>query len=493
MPHEKTHAKSSATLGWGVFVILATAAICIVVGIPFAPITILAGVGIILFAYAYPYISFGIMVALIPLLGWYIHIPVENFPFGESFFGGSVDVLVGEVVAIAVCAAWGIRVVTLWLRRNDVNWKPWLPLALPMAGILATHLLSAASPFRPDILQVIKYTVRPVFWSYLLYVVLTANLIRSNRKLLAILGVVAATGVAAALMGFVSLWFPQSAGQIFPRAMPLPMFGISPLGDNHNLLAEWLNITTLSTIALIVLMKEKRIRRILIFAAIFQGVIALLTFARTIWIVAAFEAVLLAWETRRDLLVKRLPDIFLGALILLPIAGFMFFFASSSLVESSTSTRIMLTEIALNVWKDSPLIGSGAGTFVGRIASTALFTIEFGTPLDSHGWIQKLLAETGLAGLVAAAWFVWAFFRLCYSKLRTVFAAVTPERTAFLLLAVSALGGIMYQLFNTDYWSGKMWFPIGLALAASRALERRKSEREVTPESVNKSTYASLR
>lgn len=477
MPHPEKSANGALVFGWGVFVILFSAAIAIVAGMPFAPITMLGIIGILLFAYAYPYLSFSLMVALIPFIGWFVHVPVQNLPLGQYLFGGSVDVLMAEVVAVAVFAAWGLRVIILWIRRHDVNWKPWLPLALPMAALVAAHVLSAFSPYHPDAILVVKYSLRPVLWVYMLYVVLTANLIRSNRKLRGILGVVACVGVASAIMGLVSLFFGQS-GTSIPQAVPLPLFGMDPLGTNHNLLAEWLNITTFSTIALAFLTKDAHWRRMIIAAAIFQGIIALLTFTRTIWIVFAFEALFFAFMANRAALIRRLPEIAIGLLVILPIAAFMFVFAGSATVESSTSTRLMLTDIAYTVWKDSPFIGAGAGTFVERVAATALFTIEYGAPLDSHGWIQKLLAETGLVGLAAAGWLMWSFVLYCKKQLDTVFHEQTTERTVFLLLGIGALGAVLYQFFDASYWAGQMWFPIGLALASSKALSRRKREAE---------------
>jgi hypothetical protein len=474
MPFKDALKNRIAEIGWGVFLILLAAVIFVVAGYPLGPITILLLAISFLFAYAYPYAAFVLFIFLIPFQGIYVSIPIDIPLIGERVFGGSADLLLGEVVAVIVLVAWGIRTLAQWIYRQDSNWKPQLPLFWPMMGIVATHLLSSQSSLHPDVLLVIKYTIRPIFWCYIAYVAFPLHVIRSRRSLRVILGTITITGLIAAFMGFISLWFPQTAGQPFPRAVPLPVFGISVLGDNHNLLAEWFVVSVSCTIALSFLTKSERLKGILKAAALFQAVIALLTFARTLWIVFAFEGVVAAWLLWRSRLQKYLPMILIAATLLLPLTVLMTTFSASSFVQSSTSTRVMLTQIALNIWSQSPWIGAGAGTFVDRIGATTIFLIEYGAPLDSHGWIQKLLAEVGLIGLTAVLFFFWRLFVFIRNELRANTFRSSAERDVFLLLALTVYAEALYQCFNTNYWSGKLWLPIGLLFVASRVLGERK-------------------
>ena len=282
----------------------------------------------------------------------------------------------------------------------------------------------------------------------------------------------AATGIFAALIGFASLFLTGSSDQLFTRARPLPILGVMPLGDNHNLIAEWFAFTIPLSIALALLVREERARRLLMAAAAFQTVIALLTFARTFWIVIAFEAILVGLFVWREQLRRQLSRVLVGIVLLIPLAAAMIAFSRTALVQSSTSTRLMLSEIAVNLWLASPWVGAGAGTFVDRVASIRVFAIEYGNPLDAHGFGQKLLAETGIFGVLAVAWLVvwiWAFVR---DRLK-MFAAPSRDREVFLILAIAATGAFVYQLFNTNYWTGKLWLPAGILLAASRALAHR--------------------
>ena len=461
---------------WAAFVLLVLAAIAIAFGVPMGPVAAFAGMVGLLFAYRYPYATFGLFIALVPFMGITVSLPTGALAFGERAFGGSIDMTVVELVAMALLAAWATKVLLLWMTRNDVNWKPWLPLALPMLALVAAHALSAFSPYQPDQVLVWKYTLRPVLWCYLIYVALTVNLIRSRHRLAMVLGIVAATGIFAALMGFVSLGIPDTGGHLLPRAHPLPLFGITPLGDNHNLLAEWLAVTVPSTLALLLLTRSARSRRLLSIATGFQTIVLLLTFSRTGWIVFVIDALLLGFFVWREQFDRWIRQALLAAVLLLPLAAAMFAFSSTSAVQSSTSTRAMLTGIAVSLWQASPIVGMGAGTFVDRVGSTRVFLIEYGAPLDSHGLIQKLLAETGAVGILALAWFVVAAFRFV-RDIRQRLAFQPLELHVFTILAVSSFGALIYQLFNTNYWSGKLWLPLGIMLAASRALMASETDR----------------
>lgn len=455
-------------LSWGVFVALAVGAIFIAMGAPLGPVLALICVFVLLFAFRYTYLTFYIALFLVPFLGLTISIPTGELAIGQRAFGGSIDIGIAEVVLLAVLAAWALKILLLWLRRRDTNWKPVLPLVRSYAVLLAAHFASAFSPLGPDPILVVKFALRPVLFCYLAFIALPVNLFRSRRRLVAALGVMASVGTIAALNGAVSLFFVDASSQFIRRAHPLAMFGIAMLGDNHNLLAELMAITVPITLALATLSKRDRTKRLVYGSALLQFAIGLLTFSRTVWIVFILEAAFLGWFEFRELIRKQAATLVTVALILLPFVGVMASISASDVAQSSNSTRTALLEIAIQVFQTSPWIGSGAGTFIDRVGSAKVFAIEYGAPLDAHGFLQKLGAETGLFGLLGFvlvlfefAWLVWVGWRRL---------PVGPARRAIVLLTASAGGAVAYQLFNTNYWTGKMWLPIGLTLAALNAL-----------------------
>lgn len=462
-------------LTWGLFLALLVSAICISAGLPIGPVALLVIVLLLLIAVRYPYMSFYAAIVLAPFLGLNVSIPTGALAFGERAFGGSIDVGVGELLFLAVLAAWAFKIVFLWVRRRDRNWRPRLPLAIPYLSLVGAHLISAFSPLLPDPVLVVKFALRPVLFCYLAYIALPVNFIRSRRRLVAALGCVSAVGILGALNGLVSLLFVDASSQFIRRAHPLPIFGYAALGDNHNLLAELLIVTIASTAALALLVKRRQTQRLLYGATALQSVIGLLTFSRTFWIVFALQAAFLAALEYREWLRKRIAVILSALVLLIPLGVVMFQIGFSNVATSSNSTRLALLEISYEVFTTSPWIGAGAGTFVDRVGSAYVFLVEYGDPLDSHGVIQKIAAETGVVGLAAFAWTLIAFGVLTWKGLRRL--AEGPARRAAFLLATGAGGAVIYQCFNTNYWTEKMWLPIGLTIAALTVLHEHAEER----------------
>ncbi len=452
-----------AVISWALFLILVVSAIFIAAGSPFGPLTGIALVVAAVFATRFPYATLYAGVALTPFLGLMLSLPTGSMLIGQRAFGGSIDVSLGEVVMLLALLGWGLRLLLLWRNRRDEAWRPRLPMFLPSVGLAAAHLLSVFSPLAPDPLLVAKFSLRPVFYDYLAFVALPYNYIRSRKRLVAALGAFAIVSGFAALNGLVAMFFPTDPGMTIGRARPLAIFGVAALGDNQNELAELLVVAAPLTLALAWLMREERFTRLWTWLAGLQALVALLTFTRTAWIVLACEAAFLALGPFKRMARKHLSALSLIAVLLVPLGLVMTAYAVSNAAQSSTSTRLMLTEIALDLYKTSPIFGAGAGTFYDRVGSTQVFVTEYGAPLDSHGWLQKIAAETGSIGLLALGLFLLALF----SRSRRGLSALATERArqCGALLIAAAGGGIIYQLFNTDYWTGKMWLPIGLALA----------------------------
>lgn len=460
---------------WGLFLILVLSAMFIAVGYPMQPIIALGLVVSLIFAYRSIYFTMYLGFALMPILGALVSISTGGLLFGQRAFGGSLDVSIAEVVLFFALFAWALKLILLWQRRRDPNWLPRLPLWSSYAALVGAHFASMFSRLQPDPYLVAKFSLRPVLFNYLAFIALPVNLIRSRRRLVAASSALALVGVFAALVGFISIFFPYGGAGI-GRAHPLSLFGVSPLGENQNELADLLVFTAPMTFALAYLihLKSKNLVRLVAYAGAFQSLIGLLTFTRTIWIVFGLELVVLGTTMWRESIKRHAQELAIVAFALLPLAIGMGFYAASDTAKSSNSTRIMLSQIAYELFLTSPVVGSGAGTFYDRVGSTSIFFLEYGAPLDSHGFIQKIAAETGLIGLFALTFVMMQCAYLLYVAWKAI--RLSPWKEPYLLFVAAAAGSFVYQLFNTDYWTGKLWLPIGLALAAGCVL--RKSERK---------------
>ncbi len=209
------------------------------------------------------------------------------------------------------------------------------------------------------------------------------------------------------------------------------------------------------------------VRRWLFVGNVLVLVATVLTFARSAWIVLFVQCALTLWLMRDS--IRRLPIarfrshiLKLGLSLLLPVLVYMTAISTSSLVAGSNDTRIDLARISWEYFRSSPWLGQGPGTFLSIVADTRVYVIEYGDPLDAHGMFQKILAEGGLIGLVT--WVVLLTTLLLYGWHGVRRARGLAEYPLVVALFVAAFGAVVYQVFNTSYYSGKMWLPIGLLL-----------------------------
>jgi len=474
--HQVTEERDYATLTWGMFLILVLTLTLAAIGPPFLPLVLLALVFAVLFAYRFIYASFYLAIFAVPFLGIMVSVPTGGLLFGQQSFGGALDVFLVEILIFPVLAAWAMRLISFWVGRHDVNWRPRLPLIKEYLLLFLAHVLSLFSSAYPDRIFTLQFSLRPVLFDYLAFIALPVNLIKSKKRLIGALSVVVTASVVAAVTGLIAVFFPADPSMILGRAHPLPIFGVSALGENHNELAEIMVYGSFFAWALALLIKDQKWRRILLWLGAFQTLVGILTFTRTFWIVSILQAAFLGLTVWRENLKKYFSQLLLVGIFLTPFATGVLYYTTTYTAQSSNTTRVSLTEIAWDYFKNDPIFGAGAGSFIQRIGSTAFFTIEYGSPLDSHGFIQKLMMETGILGLGALLLLIIAFVLMVRRGL--ALAGGLRNQKILSLFVAAAGGAFMYQLFNTDYWTGKMWLPVGICLAAFHVLGRETEEKE---------------
>lgn len=464
-------------VGWGVFLLLLVLGAVVAVGAPMSAVFLVGSFLAVLLAWVFPYQMFYLAASSGLLLGLLVSVSTGELTIGNRVFGASIDVTVGELLAGAVTVAWALRILTLWRGRRDTNWRPWLPAALPFAGVVVAHTLSVFSPTHPDPLLILKYSLRPVLLAYIISVALTVNFVRSRRRLKALLLCIIFLAMFFAFDGFRSL-FVFGFDLVLYRARPLFHIGaLNPLGGNHNALAQMMLLGAPLALAYAALERRAAERNLVIASAGFMSLIALLTFARSAWIAFACMIAFLSATVWRSW-IKAHRELFLaGGVLFAPLAVYMIVFSLSDAVQGSTDSRAMLAQIALFMFTESPLVGFGAGTFVEQVGRVYAFVVEFGAPLDSHGLVQKLAAETGLIGLAAFGILAFAIIRIAW-KAWTRIRRPGEEAEAYLYLAAAVIGAFIYQLFDTTYWSPRLWLPIGLLLAAGAIFARMGSSRD---------------
>ena len=454
------------------FPLLLGALIGVGLGFEIFPALILLVAGILVLAACWyaPLVVGTAALACAPFIGWLFSFRLSPGGFAERAFGGSIDVPLADLAAFL-----GILSVVTWAMRHLVLRDVWRRLPFPRSylALVAAHLASAFSTARPDPVGIVKFAMRPVAFSYVAFVALPVLLLRRWQDVRRSYGLFVLGAAAFAVQGAFSLFVDAGFSILsLQRARPLPLLGTYPIGMNHNVLAEWLVVAAPFALALACWTHDARVRRWCWAAAGLCLAVALLTFARSAWIVIALQLVVACATVWRARLGKAWGWVVrLGWALALPLAAYMAWFSLRAEVATSTDARAMLTGIAWRAFLDHPLVGIGAGTFANQVGGTWGYRLLFGGAMDAHGVLQKVLAETGLVGTAAYLLVSSTVFGLAWRAVRRIgWSHRIGLGLAYAGLGV--LGAWTYQLFNTTYWSAKLWLPIGLFFAAAALCRR---------------------
>lgn len=313
----------------------------------------------------------------------------------------------------------------------------------------------------------IKYIFHFILLFYFGYLVVGSNVVDSKKIWKNSLKILAGVGFLAALMGAASLVLGIWQGGGFHRVVPFSLWGWLPFGDQHIFLAE--SITTVLPIYFYFwhIENNSKKKNIWQWFTVFVLLVGLATLSRAGWITIFFEAGIFFYVMRKQIRWQVLARTFWWLIILIaPLFVYLLNFLTSYTVKSSTSARWYSTSIAWWLFEKHPLIGNGVGSFVNRLAEVRIFEIEFGAPTDALGIGQKLIAEQGVLGVITfsafIAWILIAIWRRFLSSEHTAEA-----RLAYFVSFFLVLSPLVFQLFNTQFYSSKMWVPIAIAISQS--------------------------
>jgi hypothetical protein len=415
------------------------------------------------------YIIAGLLaLALISILvknpHWGIYLMALLFPFIYlEVIYGDLNVPYVDLMALMLFIAWAIRSIYFHvkgIKRLSLNDFPgWFFMGLYV-------LACSMSLFNVDheyFYFCLKYLFRPIIFFYMMFVVLPFNILDSWKKFYNTLKVMFGVGIGLSFMGLWSLIFPPVQG--LRRVLPVEIFGIFPVGANHNQIAEIFIL--LIPLALILYWQEKNIfwKNMYLSGVFFMAGINMLTLSRSGWISLGLEIALLVWFKYRHQIKKIFTPVALYylAIILVPAVILMYLLVQAGITESATLNRLKLIEVSFVLFYQYPLFGAGIGIFTEIMAQVKWYLIEYGGVLDAHGFIFKNIAETGLFGTVT-------FCTLIFYYLYITFKAYKYNRQnqyswIILGLLMAMIGIFSFQLFGTSYYLGKTWLAVGLGLA----------------------------
>jgi O-antigen ligase len=144
-------------------------------------------------------------------------------------------------------------------------------------------------------------------------------------------------------------------------------------------------------------------------------------------------------------------------------------------LDASTGVRVVFARIGFDMFMRSPIWGNGLDSFHFR---TAEFGAKYGVLAagDAHNLAVGLAAETGLIGLFALAWIIWAVFRCG----RRLWRSDSPEYLLGAVLLAAATHDLVANLSSTAFLhvpqvAAQFWILYALS---ARACEERFAVQE---------------
>lgn len=405
-----------------------------------------------------------------PKIGLYLVsfcLPIIGLDF---YFRGSVLPLV-DLLALLLMVAFAVRlffqIAFATKEKILIKW----PLALPFLIFILISLIS--SLFSSDVIYSLWYIIRWPLFMYFSYIFLPYNIIKDTKTLKKTIIATALGSFLVLIFGYASL-YGQNWQDSFFRLKSISLYGIYLFGENHNLIAEYLNVGVFLVLVLKFFEKKPRYKRILDLFFVIMAFGLVLTFSRAGWIAFFLQLTIYIWYYLRARNHKPVKIIFIFLAILIFLSPLLWKMEQLQKKNaSSTENRWILTEIAVQAFHNKPYLGYGDGQFINLVDQNIRFKAKYGEAIDSHGMFQKVLAENGAFGLAAWLFILVYLFKLFYKSLK-----LYQDRNPWLLpLFLSAGGALFFQIFNTSYYKGKVWLPIALCLSAISLLEKYYAKR----------------
>lgn len=310
---------------------------------------------------------------------------------------------------------------------------------------------------------------RPYMFVYAAFVLPFIFNNKNNTAFIKFFRVLCGVGIGVAIFGALSLLTGQSGDAIW-RVTPFAIFGFAPLGYNHNLLAEVLVTTVPAFLVLAGLQTgPDGAKKFYIYSLVGVVIITLLTLSRAAWLALMVTFGVWFWIHHQKNIIHFLVKknqwlVAVAAVFFMSIAGYMVYFLGTGTALSSTAARFDVTRVVALYVQRQPWFGYGPGSYIDVVGDTALLQLEYGDALDAHGFVQKIILETGVVGLFLFIFFLGIIIRALYQVVKKTTSET--ERLIFSGLFAMVTGSVVFQLFNTSYFNSVFWIPIGLASAA---------------------------
>jgi len=397
------------------------------------------------------------------------------------------SILIIDLLSMMVFLGFLARFVYLRI-FTDKKIKIYFPVFVPFLFFFLATLVSSA--LSENVFKSLWFSFKYILSFYLFYIVLPYNVLKDDigriKKCLL-------SFISSALLFSVSsvVFFVIDWPQEFFRFKPINFFfqdkiiryfsdnfggliEVYPYITEHTLLVETLLPAVFFAVVLKRLIQNERMKRALNLTIIFIFVVLVGTFSRGAWL--SLIVCFMAFISYRMLSQrKNLKKYAIAAIIIFAISSPFFLHmyklqTNQAIGGSSNSNRILSIQIAISAFEEKMYLGHGGGTYIEKIAANEDYKQKFGSPVDALGIWQKVLVEYGLAGVLTFTMFIFLILIVFIKSLKEF----KEKEKFFIPMILACIGIFFFEFFNTSYYTGKLWFPIGMTLAIMSFYRQKK-------------------
>jgi O-antigen ligase len=387
---------------------------------------------------------------------------------------GGLGISITTIALGGLYLSWCIRA----LAGRDNERRPRMHFSVPLAGYL---VIAALSTLLAQDSTLAWFELFLFFESYLVYLYI-ANEIHTDREVLfvvkmlligcfleSLLMVAARFTDMQALLATVSLRF-----QIDPDAARAGLLRVGGTVGSPNTAAAYLSIVLIAAASVFFASVQRGIKWLAAGLLALGGVALIYTYSRGGWMAFALALIGLCWiAARRRKLSLAAPVLTLAILVLLALP---FYGVISDRVfgndNGSAESRIPLNDLALRISADHPFLGVGPNNFTVAMDSYLTPELHRGFLYAVHNKYLLVLAETGIAGLVAYSAFLLGALRNGWQTWKIRDRVLSP-----LALGLTAgVAGHMVQM-TVEPFRGRpvqqlLWLSVALLFAMNRISNR---------------------
>lgn len=394
------------------------------------------------------------LLPITPFLNW-------NFPIRD----------LTTLVRLSLFAGVVVYKVSHQEKLRDWLWSGWLTRSILCYFAVA---IASATAFNPITLDAERELMRLA--SYVCFYYVAADWLQTAQDVRTILKTLMASTVAIALFGFyqaVTGGYSAVYDILYPVQdvmLQIPPWEgrITSFLEHFNGLAGYLNLVIPFCIAFS-RGSDPQLRRLSRWCLVVASVALLLTQSRG-GLLAYFAMLVVSacfFAPNRQVRLKRIAVVLIVCLIAGIVAS-LFFERLTEIDDYTTVSRLAIWSGAFATFSHSPLIGAGFGNL--RMLMGGLLDVPDGWVGDAHNLYLELLAETGIAGLLAFGFLLVVTLRSAFKGYRDLQSEIAGTVCFAVFIAVIGIlvhGTVDYLFHTTPQVTALLFLMLGMLKAQS--------------------------